>query len=967
LNILSHFDLAATKNCPTMPDLEESTEPPRLVKQPAEASSKHDEVLARLLHGKEKEWSAIAEKTGPLQLLDLPIDILKEIVNHITHTNDLTSLALTHSALHALAIPQIYSRFDIVWPDAHAAVDNRSGVDALTYGLATLVMAQDVFGEASSQRIPNHQYHKCGQCGWLDRCSHSTNVTRGVSDEFRSPGADRKAKIRRGNNFAEFTRKFSLGNGPADWVQEYQINKEGGKMLGTLVALAVGRMRNLETFIWDMPTGILRDIWLALASLGDRDDGQDCRLERIWVRWHDNSDVPSPTLPTVPMATNPILVPPTSTSTAQPPVFVIPPYPRVEFPTFSILPPLKSLSVLDIDELPYAEEMSVLLERSVHKLRELRLGIAQHAHLDDWVRPLEDQVHGAPLNGDNIHPASRPAGILGLLVSRFCDVFRPIDVAKGSPDPFEDQKNFEISSGLPPALISAMDVPPIVQAELEDSTPSAAGSKQPGTLHNFAVEAPSLLSNEGSVPSLEAMTASFAAQNLERAEVAPPLSELQPSGNTATNNSTSDLIPVEAPHAADDLSATPRPTSNNTSNDRLPGQAELSLGTLNTLLFPECHEERTVLKLKLEVLELERVPISIQVLSQAIDWSRLTCLTILGCRNHEQLWKALRKQFSPSKRSSSSSGFSNGMRQSTPGRPFVECSSGSRFRASTGAQETTPGMTYHSFPLIIRRLHTDAVSPALIAFIRDTLPPDSLENLFLQEGLNYKTTVTMDAIYRGALRRHRRSLKKLLVESEDKSEDGPPHAWRRWIFNREVLSFITSGQMPSLRELGMAIDYKDWHFFLQRLPHATQLRSLFIPYVADHVHGRSDSRELGMQVLDIVALRPELELCYLGIQSKCFEILEYPKGRRPSVDYSSAAGAGDSGASDDEDGGHSQAAAAQPENHGDDTDSEVSSSRDAETDAEDDHMVQGTRQFKLREILFYDDKVSIFKARHGRL
>jgi hypothetical protein len=105
---------------------------------------------------------------------------------------------------------------------------------------------------------------------------------------------------------------------------------------------------------------------------------------------------------------------------------------------------------------------------------------------------------------------------------------------------------------------------------------------------------------------------------------------------------------------------------------------------------------------------------------------------------------------------------------------LVESSCRSRHRVSTGAQESTPGMTYDSFPLVLRRLHTDAVSPALIAFIKDTLPPDSLESLFLQEGLDCKTTVTIDAIYRGALRRHRRSLKKLLIESEDKSEDGPP-------------------------------------------------------------------------------------------------------------------------------------------------------------------------------------------------
>ena len=52
--------------------------------------------------------------------------------------------------------------------------------------------------------------------------------------------------------FSQYTRKFSLGNGPSDWVQEYLITKEGGKMLGTLVALTVARMPNLETFIWDV-------------------------------------------------------------------------------------------------------------------------------------------------------------------------------------------------------------------------------------------------------------------------------------------------------------------------------------------------------------------------------------------------------------------------------------------------------------------------------------------------------------------------------------------------------------------------------------------------------------------------------------------------------------------------------------------------------------------------------------------
>lgn len=68
------------------------------------------------------------------------------------------------------------------------------------------------------------------------------------------------------------------------------INKESGKMLGTLVALAVAKMVNLETFIWDMPTGVLAEIFLALASLPDNFESGECHLERVWVRWHDNSD-----------------------------------------------------------------------------------------------------------------------------------------------------------------------------------------------------------------------------------------------------------------------------------------------------------------------------------------------------------------------------------------------------------------------------------------------------------------------------------------------------------------------------------------------------------------------------------------------------------------------------------------------------------------------------------------------------
>lgn len=43
-----------------------------------------EEKVARLLKGKEKNWAAAAEKEGPLQLLDLPLDILKIILKEVS-------------------------------------------------------------------------------------------------------------------------------------------------------------------------------------------------------------------------------------------------------------------------------------------------------------------------------------------------------------------------------------------------------------------------------------------------------------------------------------------------------------------------------------------------------------------------------------------------------------------------------------------------------------------------------------------------------------------------------------------------------------------------------------------------------------------------------------------------------------------------------------------------------------------
>jgi len=696
---------------------------------------------SRVWKGKGKETLTVErEPKKPKSLLDLPLDILKEIVREVTHTNDLTSLALCHSALHQLTVPHIYSRFDIVWPDSSTHAEPRSGVDALTYGLSTLVMAEEVFGEAPGQR------------------------KEGLGNRFLSNGHgkanERVIRQRRGNHYAHFTKKFSLGNGPADWVQEYLISKEGGKMLGTLVALAVARMRSLETFVWDMPTGILRDVWLALSSLADRADGEPCRLDKVWVRWHDNSSADHPQ--------------------AMPPGYVTAPQPlhsamgnfansglpahirladldRVEHPSFSVLPAMRSLSVLDIDELAYLDEMAVLIGRSVNKLRELRIGLARHAMTRDWVTVWE---------GDNLHQVDRENPTAGFLTIGEKRLGGVLGTLMGFVHDMRPRRVLPIRTRRPS--------PPRPELRVESPPHTAASIAHIPAISHDDLPTPDFLHSP------------------------PPVSS--PHLTPPTVGSAFDSDPL----IASSRCASPRLFS----SDSLPVLLETTSSeptvVPEVLSEPEDSADDHIQNaLRLEILELERVPLSIPVLQRGIEWSTLTSLTILHCQNHEALWKTLKRSFCPTPRS--------------PVYPTPRRSTHSSPR-KTGKQSLASSDVEMQYHLNLKRVHTNTVSPSLISFLRDTLAPNSLEVLFLQEGRTYTSTVGVDAIYRGPLRRHRQSLKKVLIDSSEKAPDGHPTSssrWRRWMLTRDILAFICSGKMTSLRELGMALDYHDWVSLLQ--------------------------------------------------------------------------------------------------------------------------------------------------------
>jgi hypothetical protein len=137
-------------------------------------------------------------------------------------------------------------------------------------------------------------------------------------------------------------------------------------------------------------------------------------------------------------------------------------------------------------------------------------------------------------------------------------------------------------------------------------------------------------------------------------------------------------------------------------------------------------------------------------------------------------------------------------------------------------------------------------------------------------------------------------------------------------------------------------------------------------------------------VVDVIFLRPEIELCYLGISNKCFEILEN-RNKDDTISGAELATTGVPGdhATDDEDeDGASDGSDDDEDDDDEDEDDgtateaveadgveyETSDPGDSEAESMDGSDEDRSKKFlRLREILFYDDKVAIFKARHMRL
>ena len=555
------------------------------------------------------------------------------------------------------------------------------------------------------------QSFACMNCGTqnIAECNHELGL------------APRNGQQRLGNQYPQFTRKFSLGNGPADWVQEYLITKESGKMLGTLVALGVARMVNLETFVWDMPTGVLRDVWLALSSLQSRNANQECRLERVWVRWHDNSEAHLSTTQTSSATPNSSTAGSTMTSVG----WTVPSgslpsldqtrpltysQSRVEYPTLSVLPPLKSLSVLDIDELDYLDEMSVLIAKSKDCLRELRVGISSKAVNRDfaiaWDGPDLHQVdHKAKWPGASTIGDKRLGGVLGVLVGRVFDIRK-----KQKPRIEKKESAMPVASTI--ISYEPQHVQPPVPVTEIIANSIVAEESIPDTTENESLEG-GWHSNDTSVPN--ATSASHGVTfNIEGGSASKESSDMTSESPTeptaAAESSQSDIESIAAMILATNEIVSGNDGQSSTLIELEP-TIELPLRRsqshsrkrLNISGGHSSERDRLEGKLRLQTLELEHVPLSVAVLQKAFDWSVLTNLTILDCSQHDKLWLMLRRHFQPTQLGSNHSGTKHG--------------------AGTSLQ-------YH---LNLKKIHTDAASSALISFLKETLAPNTLETLFLQD------------------------------------------------------------------------------------------------------------------------------------------------------------------------------------------------------------------------------------------
>lgn len=389
-------------------------------------------------------------------------------------------------------------------------------------------------------------------------------------------------------NYARFTKDFCISNGEPHQVAKYSIATDSGRMMGTLAALALSRMINLQTFTWDMPTGIVRGVWRALANLGSETiQAGTARhpLQSVWVRL-PNCEEASRRWP------HRRRFPRQTANWSAHLRLLHRPVPHSERPNFSVLSNLSSISVLSIDQVTYLEELSILIRKSVTQLCTVRISLTPSLCVEsqEFCKEEHNVVH--EFLSEPGMAALRANGVIGLLMSKIGDCDGRGNTIRGS----ESQ-----SIGNDVHRLEATQ-----QKDLELSANSAG--KQ-----NVHITASSG-DNVGSLAS--------------------------------TSSSERFRLSCYSPHPS------VLGTLMNKNQNHEKETQELSTSSEATSKFDERDDGRLIApvsqsrqQLKLEVLAFENVPLSVPVLMRAVDWRFLTDITILRCKSAEQLWEAFNESY----------------------------------------------------------------------------------------------------------------------------------------------------------------------------------------------------------------------------------------------------------------------------------------------------------------------------------
>ncbi|KAI9780973.1 MAG: hypothetical protein M1839_006412 [Geoglossum umbratile] len=189
--------------------------------------------------------------------------------------------------------------------------------------------------------------------------------------------------------------------------------------------------------------------------------------------------------------------------------------------------------------------------------------------------------------------------------------------------------------------------------------------------------------------------------------------------------------------------------------------------------------------------------------------------------------------------------------------------------------------THKKTPVQLKKIYTDNVTTEFLSFISEI---DNLVEIFMlertskskAESLAPKTTVTVEDIRKSVLRKHAKTLKKLMIKNENDYS---------WDISGKAVRLLTK-KARNLAELAVCVDLKNFHLLLQYISGLVSLKALYILTCRTDDTCQWVVRELRSFAMDNIAHYPELKLEYLALDSTVERVIrkkvEPKKTKKPS-------------------------------------------------------------------------------------